>query len=157
MSDFTYGLTVNSTIGIAGTISADSAQAGSIGEFVQGQLLQASPTALTTNTAANIISISLTAGDWDVTGFADFLPAATTSVTLMTYGVSTVSATIGIQDTYGQVAQGAQVPGANISAFDTPTIRINISTTTTVYLVVKSVFTVSTMAAFGTLRARRVR
>ena len=157
MSDFNQGLTVNSVLGIGGTILADNAQAGALGEFVQGQLLAASPISLTSGTTANIVSISLTAGDWDISGIVDFLPAATTSITQFTAGISTTSATFGLQDTYCQISQAALVQGANMSSFDTPTIRISTASAITVYLVSRSVFTASTLTSYGTIRARRVR
>lgn len=151
----TGAITPSSTGGIIGTILANNANAGSVGEYVTA-VATTPGTTLTTATVANVTSISLTAGDWDVTGVVDFLPGATTSITVLNGGISTTTAALGAQDTYCQNASAAQVPANNIS-FDTPTVRISIASTTTVYLVARGTFTVSTLSAFGTIRARRVR
>src|SRR5690349_16625741 len=55
---------------LAGTATNDDAAAGKIGEYIESEVLSGSAVSLTTNTAANITSISLTAGDWDVWGAA---------------------------------------------------------------------------------------
>jgi hypothetical protein len=50
------------------------------------------------------------------------------------------------------------VPTAAVDpAFTTPVVRLSLAATTTVYLVSRATFTVSTLKAYGTIRARRVR
>lgn len=60
------------TPNIVGVTNGSNAAAGSVGEYVT-----ASPTgiSLTTGTTINLTSISLTAGDWDVSGAVEFSPA----------------------------------------------------------------------------------
>jgi len=141
-----------------GTTTNDDATAGSIGEFVTATVATGSSVSLTTATPANVISISLTAGDWDVRGVVDYTAAATTSITNQRQGVSTTSATLGAQDTFTSLSLAAQVPTAAIdSAFATPVVRLSLAATTTVYLVTNATFTVSTLKAYGTISARRVR
>lgn len=140
-----------------GTTTNDNAAAGNIGEYVEATLVSGSATALTTGTAKTIVSISLTAGDWDVSGTVYFSPAATTSITLFKAGISTTTDTDdNTPGHYAQRAFAAQVPNAGNSIV-TPTVRISLAATTTIYLVANQVFTVSTMNGFGHICARRVR
>jgi hypothetical protein len=62
-----------------------------------GEFFTASATAvsLTSGAMANVTSISLTAGDWDVSGVVEFNPAGTTGIAYMYAGISTVSAGLG--------------------------------------------------------------
>lgn len=140
-----------------GTATNDSAAAGYIGEAITASAA-AGTVSLTTATTANITSISLTAGDWDVTGGVVFTTAATTSVTQAIAGVSTTTATLGADGTYSRNTIAAFVPGA-VEWIDqvAPTVRISVAATTTVYLVAQSTFTVSTQTAGGYITARRVR
>lgn len=139
-----------------GTTTNDNAAAGDVGEYITSQVA-ANGSALTSGATANVTSISLTAGDWDVGGIIDFLPAATTSITELIVGTNTTSATIGAQDTYLQDSFAAEVPGANQTGRVLPTVRWSLASTTTIFLVVFAIFTVSTLNAWGTIRARRVR
>lgn len=150
-------ITPTSTVGIAGTITNDNAQAGSIGEYVTSSVVSTTVN-LTTATTANITTISLTAGDWDVTGGVLFQTAATTSVTGAIAGISTTTGTLGADGTYARSTFAAVVPGAvEWADFLAPVVRLSLAATTTVYLVGQSTFTVSTQTAGGYIRARRVR
>lgn len=143
---------------LAGTQTNDNAAVGVIGEYVSATVASASAVALTTNTTANVTSISLTAGDWDVDGAVDFKFGATTSYTNLVGGSSIVSATRGAQDTAVDFETPAAVPTAGADmVFPIPTTRISIAATTTVFLIAQGTFTVSTLSAYGTIRARRVR
>ena len=53
---------------IVGTATNDSATAGNVGEYVSSAVTPAYPITLTSTQYADVTSISLTAGDWDVTG-----------------------------------------------------------------------------------------
>jgi hypothetical protein len=128
---------------------------GAIGALVQGGIASGAAVSLTTATPANIASISLTAGDWDVTGVVDYTPGTITSITILQQGIGLASATFGPQDTYSMETNAAEIPGANQIANPTPVVRVNVTATTTVYLVASATFTASTLAAYGTIRARR--
>lgn len=148
----TGAISPSTTNGIVGTTLADSANAGSIGEYVTAN---ATGVSLTTATTANITSISLTAGDWDVSGTGIIQAAGSGIPTSLLVGISTTSATIGTLGTYSQLAFGI---GANGGwATPTPTFRVNISTTTTVYLIAQATFSTGTVSSQGLIRARRVR
>lgn len=141
-----------------GSVDASAVKAGYIGEILSSTVASASAVSLTTNTAANVTSLTLTPGDWDITAVADFQFAASTSYTALQAGLSTTSQTLGSQDTFKTIATAANVPTA---AFDpnlvVPIMRLSVAANTTVYLVAKAVFTVSTLKAYGSIRALRVR
>ena len=151
------GVITQGTSPVVGTVTNDNAVAGRVGEELKTVLASGSAVSLTTNTTANVTSVSLTAGDWEVSGVVDFTPGATTSLTQRTAGVSTTSATLGAQDSMSQTSVAANVPGANVISQVTPNVRISVAVTTPVYLVARALFTVSTLAAYGSIRARRVR
>lgn len=144
------------TQGIVGTTTNNSAQAGSVGELLTATAAPAA-VALTTTVAANATSVSLTAGDWDVSGCVNYTPGATTSISALAQGASSTTATLPAQDSYAQLALAAEVPGAVVITQPIPTQRFSLSGTTTVFLVARATFTVSTLSAGGTIRARRIR
>lgn len=155
---------------ISGTPTNDNAPQGFLGEYIQSTIPTGSAVALTTATPANVTSISLTPGDWDVDCQGDFNPGATTSVTQYNVGVSLTSATLPTQpggtvgaatlapDAGITVNQAAMVPAAGFAIAPlTARITIGGNAAVTVFMVAQATFTVSTLAAFGTIRARRVR
>lgn len=144
-------ITPSSTNGIVGTATNDNANAGSVGEYVSAT--QASNVSLTTATTANVTSISLTAGDWDVTGLVNFSPSVGMSVTLA--GISTTSATLGALGTVSRDSATSAI--FSVVAAPTPVVRISIASTTTVFLVCQALFASGTVDATGVIRARRVR
>ena len=143
------------TSGIIGTTAADNASAGKVGEVISSNIAYASAISITNATPKNLTSISLTAGDWDVWGNIGFLPAATTTVSLIYGGISTTSATF--PDT--SLVSLLQLAFATGAAQVLPVVRqrINVNATTTVYLVGQAGFAVSTMTFFGGIYARRAR
>jgi len=141
------------------TNTNDSATAGNIGEFVSSTVVAGSAVALTSTTPANVTSISLTAGDWDVDFVAQFTGGATTTVTYFIASISLTSATPA--NSPGQFALVCPSSNLNLSTMQHscsagPT-RLSLSGTTTVFAVVQSQFATSTCSAFGIIRARRVR
>lgn len=127
-----------------------------VGEYVTNVLTAANALALTTATAANITNISLTAGDWDITGVVGFDAGATTTSTYMQGGISTVSATLGALGTY--FSNPFAVATTAEDAIEVcPTVRLSLTTTTTVYLVGRAGFAISTMGGFGHIRATRIK
>ena len=127
----------------------------SVGEYVESQVAQASAVALTTATTANVTSITLPAGDWNIFGTVGFIPAASTSITVLGAGSSQTSATLDALGTAFGFTQAAVVPTAVPQLFSIPMDRVVLTQTTTIYLVARATFTVSTLGAFGVLSARR--
>lgn len=148
---------------IPGTATNDSASAGNVGEYVSSSVVFGSAVSLTTSTAANITSISLTAGDWDISALGYFNAGATTNINLAEVSISTTSATrnnatVGAftQLAYGNPS-GLVLGGSGVISESIPTFRVSIATPTTYFFVGYSVFTVSTNTAYGMIHARRVR
>lgn len=153
--------TPNQTKGIVGTTTNNSAQTGSVGEYVASIVSSGSAVALTTGTAKTVTSISLTAGDWDVEGSITFTGGATTNVVYLNADLSTVNDTlVGNVGTFNSTTYGAAgivlfpVVDQNIPLYMT---RVSISSTTTYYLVTRASFSISTCSAYGAIKARRVR
>jgi hypothetical protein len=142
-----------------GTATNDNAAAGYIGEYVSSSVAQASSIPAVLNTAVNITSISLTAGDWDVDGMVYYLPDGSTAWDLFLASVSTTSATQASRDTGGQgILKVSGGFGTGISSgLYAPMRRISIASTTTVYLVGTISFSAGSPTMYGTIRARRMR
>ena len=155
--DGTNGIT---SPGIIGVTDGSNATAGTVGEYISSVVTSGSQVSLTTLTAVNITSISLTAGDWDVSGSVWFdAGSASTVIVYARGGASSTSATMpSVVYTFG-ISNGAG--GTLFSNTDggqsIPTQRFNLSTTTTIYLVASCSFSVSTLFAYGFIRARRIR
>lgn len=141
--------------GIIGTTAAGNATAGNLGESVSSLIAVGSAVGLTTATPANITSISLTAGDWDVTGCVDFTETVATA-SARSAGISTTSATIPTDGSEAYCGVQSTIT-TEINSITPARKRVNVSSTTTVYLVGSATFSAGTVAGFGNLTARRVR
>lgn len=143
---------------IPGVNSNTAATAGNIGEIISSTVASGSAVALTTATPANVTSISLTAGEWDVSAMIGFTGNTTTTVTVQIGSISTTSATLDTTD--GRIQANAYNAQAVYNLVNTRNAvgpaRISLSGTTTVYLVAQSTFATSTSGAFGILRATRI-
>ena len=144
------------TGGLIGTTAADSASSGTVGEFVTATVTSGSGASVpTTNTAANVTSISLSAGDWDVIGNVMGKNSGD-NLTVLSCWISTTSATAPDQSlisTYINTNSGSSTTIGGSTSF----IRINISGTTTVYLSTSITFSAGTQTASGSIFARRAR
>lgn len=145
-------ITPSSTNGIKGTATNDNANAGSVGEIITGTT---STVSLTTGVTTNVTSISLTAGDWDVSGTLRTNPAGSTTTSSVVAGVTTTSGAFGGLGTAVQYPYAAPAGNSVIAA--TPVTRLSLPATTTVYLDANVLFSVSTLTADGFIRARRAR
>lgn len=151
----TGNLTPSQTNGIVGTTTNNSANAGSVGEFVSSLVASGSPVSLSNNTPANVTSISLTAGDWDVQGNINFSGTAAT-VTGGSGGITSTSATVPVDGS--EVYDGTVTTVlSDTSSITLPRKRFSLSGTTTVFLVASKAFSAGTVGAFGGITARRVR
>lgn len=147
---------------VKGTTTNDNAAAGVVGEFITATV--ATPgSALTTATPLTITSISLTAGDWDVASVIDFLYTGAT-VTDIRSGPSLTTNVLPTQAGGGGLGTDALAidPSnfatiSDVQTLDSGPVRVSIAGTTTVFLVAQATFSVGTVSAFGTIRARRIR
>jgi hypothetical protein len=160
-SGATIGPYAGATLGqLPGTTTNDAASAGNIGEYISSSIPVGSPVSLTSNNFSNVTSISVTAGDWDISGSIGFVGNAATTVNWMTGSITTTS---GTPDGSGG-RQSFQVTGGTTVFNIVPSTqfwighsRFSFASTTTVYLVAQSGFGTSTNGAFGFISARRVR
>lgn len=154
-----------------GTATNDNAATGYIGEIQR--ISRSAGTALTftsgtTTNMCNTTSITLTAGDWEISGLVYITLNTTTTLTQLIGGVSTVSATL----PSNADAQGTPQAGEFYNQFDMPSgvltgqrsasvvfpnYRFSTSSSATLYLVGQATFAISTATGWGFLEARRVR
>lgn len=135
----------------AGTVAGDDAAAGDIGEYLTAT---ASGIALTTSTMADIVTLPLTAGDWDVWGMVAFTPAPTTGPRLVFCSVGPASLTSGV---FSTSLPATFTTGQNLAIGTGGVERFSLAAAGNAYLVGLSTFITSTMTAGGVISARRVR
>lgn len=139
-----------------GTNTNDNAAAGHVGEYVVGTVLQASAVSLVSNTPQNVVSIALSAGDWDVSLAAYFIPSSGAAVSLAAGYISTASATANM--VAGFFGQMSNLTGNSfIVSTSVPKKRFSLASGETIFFVADAIFTGGTVTAFGEISARRVR
>lgn len=141
-------------VAIKGTQTNDNASVGNVGESIFNS---AASVSLTNATTANITTISLTAGDWDVRGQVQFSPAGSTTMTSLAAGISQTSAVLPNYNTGSAASLTLPFTAGAGQYLNLASWRISLAATTTIYLVANAGFAVSTMQAFGYIAARRVR
>lgn len=154
-------VTFSSTTGLIGTGTNDNAAAGSVGEFNSTVVLVGAPVALTTATPANVVTLVLQPGDYDVWGECWFTANAATIIASLQIALNTTSATL---PTVPGVGTSNYAQFLTLAAGVNPVVpltscRISVATatTTTVYMVVNAIFSVNTLGGYGKIAARRRR
>lgn len=142
---------------IPGTATNDNASAGNVGEFQSASVASSSAVTLVTATAKDVVTLSLTAGDWDIWGDVSFSPAGTTTVSQISAWVSLTSGTLPTLPALGFQNIAASLTTGASQTLVTGMLRVSLSGTTTVYLSAQSAFGTSTMSAYGIIAARRAR
>jgi hypothetical protein len=144
---------------LLGTALNDNATAGNVGEFISATLNQGSAIGITSATATTLTSIALTAGDWDLWGQVNYIPAGTTSIANVNATVNTSTNTFNFANGFfSSFTFPAFVPGNFVShTISVGPIRVSLSGSATYFLIAQASFTVSTCTAFGNIQARRVR
>lgn len=146
-------ITPSQTNGIVGTTTNNNANAGSVGEYVTAT---ATGVALTTGVVANVTSISLTAGDWDVWGQTAFTGAGGATFVNWVSAINTTSAILPAFPLYAQV--NGLTTAANVIVTQLPPVqRLSLSATTTVYVMGGVAFGAGTATIGGYISARRRR
>lgn len=141
---------------IKGTTTNDSAASGYIGEYVES-VISTFQTITNNVTSQNLTSISLTAGDWDVTGMVTFTINGS-NIDMCYAGISLYSGSTDTDRVQGKNWLQTREPNVYVNTSVTiANYRISISSTTTVYLKVYAEFTSGNPKALGTISARRVR
>jgi len=142
---------------LKGVTDGSSACAGCIGQYVSSTI--GSSSVGTNSTYTNVTSISLTAGDWDVTGLVQYYGNGATwteadTVISLYSGNTTTDHTPGVNLFYATRTFGTnEYFGVSI-----PVYRISLSNTSTVYLKSYVAYSAGTPQYGGArLSARRVR
>ena len=146
---------------IPGTTTNDSATAGNVGEYKSATTLIGSEVSLSSGNASDVATVSLSAGDWDVSGIVCWDTDTTTNVTGMRMGINSSSGTMPTTGT-PSVSELPVYPGggatlANIPCGSVPSVRISLSGAGNGFLIARGLFTVSFLKVFGSISARRVR
>lgn len=139
---------------IRGNTSGAAPASGVVGEKIETLVASGAPVALTTNTAADVATVSITPGTWDVSGSVVFAGAGGLTQTLCAACIHSTSATM--------VTDGSEVPSGvlTVATNDTdgisvPAKRFNVSVATTIYLVAKATFAAGSLGTYGKLIALR--
>lgn len=142
-----------SAVGVA---TNSNAHAGYPGEFITSSVAVGAAVALTTGVAANVTSIALTDGDWDLYGNIYFAPAGTTVIATESGGISDTTATLPTAPAGGYTEVNGVTIGAGAEVSLTlGYTRMSLASPATVYLVAQAAFSVSTCGAYGIISARR--
>lgn len=141
-----------------GTTTNDNAASGYIGEYISSVVSAANFSS--TGTYGDLTSISLTAGDWDVSvNFA--FQRNTASWSDFEIGISTTAGNSGTglvaADNRADFINSAGITNINFVSAVIPSYRMSLSATTTVYLKYVATYTVAAPSGLGRLSARRVR
>lgn len=145
--------------GAVGTVAADNAAAGVVGEQLAASVTNA--VSLTTAVTANIATLALTPGDWAVAGVIIYVPTGAAPSALAA-AVTSTSATL---PTAAQIAAGTgnmtqyhlSFTNAATQTMQSGLARVNISANANVYLAAQVTFSGGTVTATGYIAARRVR
>jgi hypothetical protein len=144
----------------AGTVAADEAAPGTVGEVISGS--NTTGIALASNTPVNLITLHLTPGDWNVGSVVTFTPANTGPNGL----ASGITLTSGTLPTEAEVATGKGIMNQNWSSsmtsnkpqsLPTSLVRVNTAVPKDVFLVVMASFGGGSVGATGYMSARRIR
>lgn len=152
----TNNLTSTGTTALKGTTTNDSAATGNVGEYLSGT---ASNVNFPTSTQfGDATSISLTAGDWDLTGifYSQLNGAIITGG--MQFAITPNSGNDGSNQTPGDNRANPPNPTATVdSGACIASYRVSIAGSTTYYLKYVATYTGGPPKFYGRLSARRVR
>lgn len=153
-------VTFGATTAIKGTGTNNNATAGNIGEEFNS-VVSTYTNYTTTATYQNIASITLTAGDWDISAVGTFssngatITAASNAIFVVSTTTASASgATEGVNIIY--VPQSTLL-GTSLESVAIPSYRASISGSTTYYLNTQATFTIGNPQFVGSIRARRRR
>lgn len=150
---------------LTGTTTNDSAAAGVVGEQLTTTVAAGSAVAgAATTVSKNVTSVSLTAGDWDVSGSCNML-GSTLIATVLSCGLGTTTNTQATQaggsgigtDPLTLVSFASQTIPDSVNTLRVSPTRVSLAATTTIYLVANNTFSSGSYTMYGTIRARRMR
>lgn len=152
----TLSVTTATITNLVGTTTNDSANVGNFGQYVSSTSVGFISFPTTTQ-FGDLLSIQLTAGDWDV-NLCIFGTANGATVTLIQSGISSTTGNSSVGLVNGDNANDVFIPTiATDSAGCISGVRLSLASTTTYYLKFSATYTVATPQARGRISARRVR
>lgn len=139
-----------------GATDGGNATPGNIGEIIFSSTpfinLNAS------NVARTVSTITLTAGDWDITGFGvEYNNGAIGPIYQQMLIGTTSNSTAGYIDGYNSCMYFTQIAGNPQTSLIVPNLRVSITTTTTYYLNIIAGYTSGSPQFAGRISARRIR
>jgi hypothetical protein len=152
----TIGSTFSGNV-LAGVQDGTAAVAGQVGQEIKSTVSGVAVAG--SGSVGNVTSISLTAGDWLMSGYVVISGGATglTSGSTAKLSIVSTTATNGTSgDTMVQESVYALIANGLVS-LALPAKRINISSTTTYYMTVETTYVAGSPTVAGTLTATRVR
>lgn len=142
--------------GIRGTSTNDNANPGNYGAYLSSSTVPA-VSSTGSNQYFTIVSLTLTAGDWDLSGVVSCTNIGAT-VTVMGGGIGTGAGNSSSGLLNGDTIFFGSTPNATTDAgISIPSVRASLSSPGTYYLKAFMTFTVATPACSGRLSARRPR
>lgn len=149
--------TVNAQSGYIGNSTGISPTAGNIGEQIRSFIAIGSAVALVSSNPKTVTSITLTPGIWDITSIMSFTTSGGLTIQNLLSGIAIISNTFAGTTSGDNLLNSNAFPAAGsdqsitISAY-----RVNISTSTTYFMVASAAFTVGSISAYGRISATRV-
>ena len=137
-----------------GVTDGSAAAAGQVGECIEAQIAHSTLT-LTSGVGLAVISIPLTAGDWEVAGAVHFTCGGITSTSNLFAGLSATSGSVATVSSHGWGSCTGFASAGFMTAVVSPT-RVSLATSQTWYVNALSTFT-GTVTVGGRIHARRVR
>ena len=161
-TDTVFELTSTRGVAVQGATGGLDANTGYVGEYRSATQVAGSPVSLTTDVASNITSVSLPAGDWLVSGVVTYGGGTSTNVVKLRSSISQSSAGAGTSGTPSRITSNYGSSGVALFINDAQDqivgpIRLNLTSTTTIYLVGRATFGTSTCNAYGQIQAWRMR
>lgn len=140
-----------------GTVLADTATSGNVGELVSSNIAAGSAISLTSPTPANVSSINVPTGRWRITQTSTFNFGTATNATDL---ISSMSQTSGTPDTttggaYGKLL-GSYTGTGTLMTVNAGPLYVQFAAPTTMFHVVRGIFTISTIVAYGIIQAERM-
>lgn len=124
--------------------------AGYVGQLISASLSNTSATAMTTAVAKNVLTITLTPGVYDISGYVNFYGSLATPSELVACLTAT-SSTISIND--GVCGFTQSVSTASGVGIALPMRRVVVTTNTPYYLVARATFSSQTVSCSGFIDA----
>jgi len=135
---------INTIVAGAGITDGSDAPAGNVGEVLTAS---GSGVALSSGGVATVATLTLTPGDWDVTG----------GVVFNISGAASSHYAAGIDGVFGTEIIATIPSGSGVWRLQAGTVRRNVTASTAVVLSAAVFFSSGAVSADGTLRARRMR